>query len=155
VKEYKLQIASAADFSRVLETVTTDNASYAPSMTQSGYTRGGTLYWRVAGVDEDRNQGDWTQIQQIRLQPQMRLTVSGVARRKRAGSVTARVVDGSGRWLSGVLVRVTGAGVRRTAKRTNAVGRVSFKVQPRKRGKLVFSATKAGFQPAYGALKVR
>ena len=25
-----------------------------------GYQSGGTLYWRVAGVDEDRNQGDWT-----------------------------------------------------------------------------------------------
>ncbi|MDQ2910537.1 MAG: hypothetical protein M3R26_05000 [Actinomycetota bacterium] len=155
VKEYKLQIASSTDFSRVVETVTTDNASYAPSMTLSGYTAGGTLYWRVAGVDEDRNQGDWTQIQQIRLQPRMRLSVSGFPKRKRMGSVKARVVDANGRRLSGVLVRVTGAGIRPVAKRTNAVGQVSFKLRPKKRGKLVFSGSKAGFQPAYGALKVR
>jgi hypothetical protein len=32
---------------------------------------------------------------------------------------------------------------------------VTFKVKPRKRGKLVFSASKAGYQPAYRALKVR
>ena len=32
---------------------------------------------------------------------------------------------------------------------------MTFKVKPKKRGKLVFSATKAGYQPAYRALKVR
>ena len=155
VKEYKLQIASTPDFSRIVEMVSTDNTSYAPLMTQSGYVRGGVLYWRVAGVDEDRNQGDWTQVQQIKLQPQIRLTVTGVARRKHKGVVNARVVDGNGRWLSGVVVRVTGAGIKRLSKRTNAVGRVTFKVKPRKRGKLVFTASKAGYQPAYRALKVR
>ena len=154
-KEYKVQIASTADFSRIVESVTTDNTSYAPLMTQSGYVRGGVLYWRVAATDEDRNQGDWTQIQQIKLQPQMRLTVTGVVRRKHKGMISARVVDGNGRWLKGVLVRVTGAGVKVVGKRTNAVGRVSFKLKPKKRGKLVFSATKTGYQPAYGALKVR
>ena len=54
-----------------------------------------------------------------------------------------------------MLVRVTGAGVKVVGKRTNAVGRVTFKLKPKKRGKLVFSATKTGYQPAYGALKVR
>jgi lipocalin len=134
--------------------VSTDNTSYAPLMTSTSYTRGGTLYWRVAAVDEDRNQGDWTQIQQIRLQPQLRLTVSGLARHKRRATINVRVVDGANRLLKSVLVRVTGPGVK-VSKRTNAVGRVTFKVKPKKRGKLVFSATKAGYQPAYRALKVR
>jgi hypothetical protein len=155
VKEYKLQISSTTDFSRVVETVTTDNSSYAPSMTQSGYNAGGTLFWRVAGVDEDRNQGDWTQIQQIRLQPRLRLSVSGFPKRKRAGTVSARVADGYGRKLKGVLVRVSGAGLKRVAKRTDASGRVTFRLKPRKRGKLMFGASKAGFQPAYGSLRVR
>jgi hypothetical protein len=155
VKNYKVQVASAPDFSRLIETETTDNTSYAPLMTQSGYAKGGTLYWRVAGVDEDRNQGDWTQIQQIRLQPRMRLNISGLARRKHTSKTKVVVVDGSGRRLSGVLVRVSGVGVKRVAKRTNAVGQVVFKLRPKKRGKLLFSASKAGFQPAYGALKVR
>jgi hypothetical protein len=154
VKQYKVQIASAPDFSRIVETVTTDNTSYAPMMTSTSYTRGGTLFWRVAAVDEDRNQGDWTQIQQIRLQPQMRLTVSGLARHKRKATLNVRVVDGNDRWLGGVLIRVTGPGVK-VSKRTNAVGRVTFKVKPKKRGTLVFSATKSGYQPAYRALKVR
>jgi hypothetical protein len=154
VSNYKVQVSSTPDFSRLIETQTTDNTSYAPSMSQSGYAVGGTLYWRVAGVDEDRNQGDWTQIQQIRLQPRMRLNISGFARRKHTSKTKVLVVDGSGRRLSGVLVRVSGAGVKRVAKRTNAVGQVVFKLRPRRRGKLLFSATKPGFQPAYGVLRV-
>jgi len=154
-KNYKVQISSTPDFSRTIEQATTDNLSFAPLMTLSSYAAGGTLYWRVAAADEDRNQGDWTQIQQIRLQPRLRLTVSGFPRRKRTGTVRARVVDGRGRPLAGALVRVTGAGLKRRAKRTNVTGQVTFKVRPTKRGKLVFSASKAGFQPAYGALKVR
>jgi hypothetical protein len=124
-------------------------------MNLTSYAAGGTLYWRVAAADEDRNQGDWTQIQQIRLQPRLRLTVSGFPRRKRTGTVSARVLDGRGRPLVGALVRVTGAGLKRFSKRTNVTGQVTFKVRPRKRGKLVFSASKAGFQPAYGSLRVR
>jgi hypothetical protein len=64
-------------------------------------------------------------------------------------------LDGRGRPLNGALVRVTGAGLKRFSKRTNVTGQVTFKLRPRKRGKLVFSASKAGFQPAYGSLRVR
>jgi hypothetical protein len=154
-KEYKVEVSSSPDFSRVVERATTDNPSFAPLMTLSSYAAGGTLYWRVAAADEDRNQGDWTQIQQIRLQPRLRLSVSGFPKHKRAGNVTARVVDGKGHPLAGVRVRVTGAGAKTVSKRTTATGRVTFKLRPKKRGKLVFSASKSGYQPAYGALKVR
>ena len=116
VKQYKVQIASAPDFSRTVETVTTDNTSYAPTMTQYGYNGGGTLYWRVAGVDEDRNQGDWTQIQQIRMQPRLRVMISGLARHKHMSSVRVTVFDGQNSRLKGVRVRLTGAGIRAVAK---------------------------------------
>ncbi|MFL5921566.1 MAG: hypothetical protein ACJ75D_09705 [Gaiellaceae bacterium] len=155
VKQYKVQIASTPDFSRILESVSTDNPSYAPTMTQYGYNGGGTLYWRVAGVDEDRNQGDWTQVQQIRLEPRLRVMVSGVARRKRSSSVRVSVLNAQGKRLSGVRVKLTGAGIRAVVKKTNAVGQVSFKVRPKRRGKLLVAATKAGYQPAYGSVKVR
>ena len=65
------------------------------------------------------------------------------------------VFDGQNRRLKGVRVRLTGAGIRAVAKTTNAVGQVAFKVKPRKKGKLAVSATKPGFQPAYGSVKVR
>ena len=60
-KQYTVQIASSPDFSHTVETVTTDNTSYAPAMTSYGYTSSSVLYWHVAAVDEDRNQGDWSQ----------------------------------------------------------------------------------------------
>jgi hypothetical protein len=52
-------------------------------------------------------------------------------------------------------VRVSGLGVRPVAKRTNKYGKALFRVVPRRRGKLLVSATKTGFQPIYGSLKVR
>jgi hypothetical protein len=69
--------------------------------------------------------------------------------------VKVSVVDGQNRRLKGVRVRVTGAGVRATTKATNALGQASFKLTPKKRGKLVFSATLVGYQPAYGTVTVR
>ena len=106
-------------------------------------------------MDEDRNQGDWTQVQQIRMQPRLRVTVAGAARRKHLSTVVVSVYDGRGHRLSGVRVRLSGSGVRPVARRSNAKGKVTFKVRPRKRGKLLVSATRSGFQPAYGSLKVR
>ena len=123
-------------------------------MTQFGYQSGGTLYWRVAGVDEDRNQGDWSTAQQIKLLPRMRVSVIGRARHKKKTTVTLRVSTTSGSWLAGVRVRVTGPRMKALSRRTNAVGKVVFKVKPKKKGKLVFTVTKAGFQPAYVTLRV-
>ena len=155
VKEYKVQIASTPDFSRVVETVSTDNPSYAPPMTSYGYTTVSTLYWHVAGVDEDRNQGDWTQAQVIRLLPRLRVSLSGLARPKRMSTVRVTVMNAQGQRLSAARVRLTGVGIRPVTKNTNRLGQVVFKVKPRKKGKLFVSATKAGFQAGYGALKVR
>jgi hypothetical protein len=155
VKTYKVQIASSPDFSRTVESVSTDNTSYAPTMTSYSYATGGPFYWRVAGVDEDRNQGDWTQVQQIRLDPRLRVNVSGVVRRGRMSLVRVSVVDGRGKRLMGARVRLTGKGIRAVAKRTNARGQATFKVKPRKRGKLIVSASKPGFQPAYASVRVR
>jgi hypothetical protein len=155
VKEYKVQIASSPDFSHVVETVSTDNPSYAPTMTSYGYTTSNTLYWHVAGVDEDRNQGDWSQSQQIRLLPRLRVSVSGLARPKRSSTVRVTVMNTLGKRLSAAKVRLTGVGVRPVTGKTNRLGQVVFKVRPKKKGKLFVSATKSGFQPAYGTLKVR
>jgi len=154
-KEYKVQIASSPDFSRIVEQTSTDNTSYAPTMTQYGYQAGGLLYWRVAAVDADRNQGDWTRKQQIRLQPRMRLSVLGTARRGARSKLIVWAGTPVGEALRGVLVRLTGPGVRAIAKRTAASGRVTFSVRPAKKGKLLFTAMKAGFQPEYAVAAIR
>ena len=155
VKYYKVQVSSTPDFSRIVEQASTDNFSFAPTMTRSTYADGGTFFWRVAGVDEDNNQGDWTEIQQIRLQPGMRLSVLGLPRhgKKSRLSVTVRATNGG--FLGGVRVRLSGRGVKTVTKRTNAVGKVVFVVKPKRRGKLTLRATKSGYQPAYATVKVR
>jgi hypothetical protein len=152
---YKVQIASTPDFSRRIEEATTDNAAYAPTMTQGGYSVGGTLYWRVAAVDQDRNQGDWSPTQELRLQPRMRLSVSGFARHGRKTRFSIRVEKYGGGWLSGVVVRVTGKGIKTRVGRTNAVGKLTLTLRPRKKGRLLFRATKSGYQPASVTVRVR
>jgi hypothetical protein len=155
VKTYKVQISSTPDFASIVDSVTTDNTSFAPTMTSFGYTQGGTLYWRVAGVDEDNNQGDWSPMQVIRLLPKLRLSVFGIVRHKHLSRVMATVTDAKGKHLYRALVLVTGPGIKAQSVRTNAKGIATFKLKPRKRGKLTFRATKPGFQAAYATLKIR
>jgi hypothetical protein len=155
VKNYRVEIASTPDFSRTVEDVTTDNTSYAPTMTSYGYTTGGTLYWRVAGVDQDRNQGDWSPVQQIKLLPRLKVNVMGSMHLRRTGKVTVSVTDGRGKRLARVLVRISGKGISAHSKRTNKQGRVTFTLRPRKRGKLLVTATKPGYQSGYGSASVR
>src|SRR5947207_7915233 len=145
VKYYKVQVSSTPDFSRVVDQASTDNLSYAPTMpTTSAYTSGGTFFWRVAGVDEDNNQGDWTEIEQIRLQPGMRVSVTGLPRhgKKRKLTVTVRATNGT--YLAGARVRLSMRGLKTVAKKTNRVGKVTFLVKPKRKGKLLVSATKTG-----------
>jgi hypothetical protein len=151
-----VQIASTPDFSRRVEETTTDNAAYAPTMTQYGYNAGGTLYWRVAAVDQDRNQGDWSAVGQIQMLPRMRLSVTGAARHGKRSRFSIRVEKFTGGALAGAVVRVTGPGVRAKSGRTNARGKLTLVLRPGRRGtKLSFRATKAGYQAAYVTIKVR
>jgi hypothetical protein len=155
IKTYKVQVSSDPSFGGTVETATTDNPSFAPTMTSYAWGSGGTFYWRVAGVDEDRNQGDWSQAQTIQLLPTMRLSATGTPRRRRLSRVGAYLVDGRGQRLAGVRIRVSGAGIRARVAVTNSSGRVTFRVKPRRRGFLTFTATKPGYQSATARLRVR
>jgi hypothetical protein len=150
-----VQVASDESFSTRIEETTTDNATYAPLMTQSGYSAGGTLYWRVAAVDEDRNQGDWSQAQTIRLQPRLRVSVSGAVKHGHRSRLSVNVSTFTGKALKGVRVRVTGKGFKARSGKTNARGKVVFTLKPKRKGKLTVRVTKAGYQPAYATVKVR
>jgi hypothetical protein len=155
-RQYKVQIASDPSFSRRLEETTTDNASYAPAMTQSSYSAGGTLYWRVAAVDEDRNQGDWSPAQTISLQPRMRLSVSGVVKHGHKSRLTIRVATFGGKPLAKVRIRLTGKGLKARSGRTDAKGKLVFTLKPKRKGaKLTVRATKTGYQATYTTVKVR
>ena len=157
VKRYRVQIASRQDFALAVENVITDNTSYAPLLTQRAYIVGNPLafYWRVAGVDEGNNVGDYTPVQQIGAVKRMRLAARGKLVRGRSKAVSLTVTGPSGGPVNGATVRVSGAGVRPRAARTNRAGKVRFTIRVRRRGTITYTATKAGYQPAVLKTRVR
>jgi hypothetical protein len=155
VKQYKLQISGRPDFGTTVENVTTDNAAYAPKLSNVAYLSGNQLYWRVAGVDGDNNVGDFSPAQQLSLLPRMKLTVKGSLRKRRRATVSITVKNGRGTWIKGAKVRVIGAGVKTQTRSTNMWGVASFTLRPTKRGRVLFTAKKSGFQSAGITLRVR
>jgi hypothetical protein len=155
VKNYRVQISARRDFARLVEDVVTDLSSYAPLLLRPQYETGGTLYWRVAGVDEERNVGAFTQIQQIRLAERMRLSVNSRPVRGRLSRVVVTLKSAAGEPVRGATVRATGAGVARRAARTGRTGKAILRLRLSRRGTLVLRATRAGFQPATYSIKIR
>ena len=152
-KSYRVQVSAQPDFSTPLEEVMTDNTSYAPLLSHPAYVNGGQLFWRVAAMDKAQNVGDWTQAQRIDIAQRLRVAVSRPAIRKFWTRVVVTVSDPTLKPVAGAKVRVSGAGIRAKTARTNRSGKVSFRLRPPKRGRLVFSASKAGY--AAGALSMR
>jgi hypothetical protein len=135
--------------------VTTDNTAYAPKLSDVSYLSGNQLYWRVAGVDADGNVGDFSPAQQLSLLPRLKLTVKGSLRKKRRSTISITVKNASGNWMKGVKVSVVGAGVNARPRSTSMWGVARFTVRPTKRGRVLFTAKKSGFQSAGVTLRVR
>jgi hypothetical protein len=154
-KQYHLQVSQTPDFSTVQEDVTTDNTSYAPTMTTPVYTNGGTLYWRVAAVDADRNQGDFSPAQKVGLVSHMRVTLLGFPARGRVSKVVVSVVDATSKPVGGARVLVSGRGLRVAARRTSRDGQVTFRFRARFKGNIVFRVIKTGYAPASYTYTVR
>ena len=152
-KDFRVQISTQPDFSTTLEDVTTDNTSYAPLMMHPFYANGGSLYWRVAARDKNFNIGDFTQAQRIDIAQRLRVAVNRPALRKRWTRLTVTVSNPLLKPVAGATVRVSGAGLKARKRKTNRSGKASFRIRPRKKGRLTFSATKAGY--AAGALTMR
>jgi protein-S-isoprenylcysteine O-methyltransferase Ste14 len=153
-KSYRVQISTRQDFARPVETVSTDNTNYAPLLKHSAYSGNDPLYWRVAAVDEGNNVGDWSPTRQIGAVKTMRLTARGRLKRKKTRQIVVTVLTGKSP-IVGAAVRVSGAGARRMARRTNRRGVVTFRVRATKRGAVVFRATKSGYASATLRLRVR
>ena len=153
VKEYKVQVSPTDSFSRIIETHETENTDYAPLLALKGYTDGGTLYWRVAGLDEGKNLGGWT-TRQLSLLKLMNVRASGSVRKGKRGVITVTVTDAKRRPVRKAKVRISGV-ARARAKRTGRKGTVKFKIRPRRKGNLVVGARKGGYQPGRAAVQVR
>ncbi|MBA2568270.1 MAG: carboxypeptidase regulatory-like domain-containing protein [Actinobacteria bacterium] len=152
-KNFRVQISPRQDFTTLIEDVTTDNTSYAPLLLHPTYVNGGSLYWRVAAMDENRNAGEFAPPQKINIAQRLRMAAMGQPRRKKRTLVTVMVSNPVRRPVAAATVRVSGAGIRARSARTNRAGRVTFRLRPTKRGRLSFRATKAGF--AAGSLSIR
>jgi hypothetical protein len=161
-KQYRVLISSREDFSIRVEDVTTDNTSYAPLLTQTQYGRGGTFWWKVAAMDEDRNLGDFTRTHSfsingngtVRANQRLKLTFRAKLRAKRRRQLIVTVKAG-GRPVAGARVRTLGPGFVTRWRRTNRAGRVVFTVKPTRRGIVFVRATKAGFLAGSGRIRVR
>ena len=152
-KNFRVQISSRQDFNTLIEDVTTDNTSYAPLLLHYNYVNGGTLFWRVAAMDENRNVGEFAPPQKFNLAQRLRMAATGQPRRRRWTRVTVSVTDPARRPVRYATVRVSGAGIRARSARTNRFGRVTFRLRPLKKGRLAFTAKKAGF--AAGGMSIR
>jgi len=155
VKQYKVQVSGRPDFATTVEDTTTDNTAYAPKLSDVAYLSGNQLYWRVAGVDGDGNVGDFSPAQQLSLRPHLKLTVQGRLRKRRRSEISITVKNASGAWIRGAKVHVLGAGVKKLTRSTNMWGVARFKLRPTRRGRVLFTAKKSGFQSAGITLRVR
>jgi large repetitive protein len=145
-RTYHLQVSTNADFSSTIEDVTQDAARFAPALTSSGYTDGGRLLWRVAAVDAEGNQGDWSPASKIMLAKGLRVAGDPGPTRGKAQAITVAVTNVKGAPVKGVTVRVAGAGTPPRAKKTNKKGKVVLMVHPISTGTMTFRATKSGYQ---------
>ena len=66
-KRYRVQLSAREDFAPAIETLTTDNPNFAPTLSFPTYAPGGTFWWRVAAVDADGTVGDYTAARQFSL----------------------------------------------------------------------------------------
>jgi hypothetical protein len=152
---YQVEVSARADFGGALvERVSVDNPHFAPLLTMLGYQNGGTLYWRVAAVDENRNVGETTAPLLFNLPPRLRVQASGFLQKGKAGKLQVTVTDSAQKAMKGATVRLSGAGVSRTL-RTGASGKIVVNVRPRRTGDITVTVTRSGYQPATSTLKVR
>jgi hypothetical protein len=154
-KEYRVQVSQTEDFGTVVEDIRTDNTAYAPPMTQTQYLNGGTLYWRVAAVDADRNQGDYSPAQKVGFASKMRVQLVGFPLAGRWSKVTVKVTNFTNQPVGGAAIRVTGKGLKLRAKRTSKAGSVTFRIRAKKGVSILFRAIKTGYVPATTTYKVR
>jgi hypothetical protein len=154
-KQYKVQVSRSTSFTSTFQSITTDNTSFAPSLDSTDYLNGGTFYWRVAEVDNDSNQGQWSS-PQVASQP-AKIVIStspGYIQHGVYTTVVVTVKDFAGHVVAGATVKASGAGAGTFTKTTGSLGRASFKLKPTKKGYITFTATKLNYQKATKTITV-
>ena len=138
---------SNGSFTSVVESILTDNATAAPTLESmtTDYTNGGTLYWHVAAKDADSNTGTFSAPLSFKLPLKIvAATTTSIMVHATTKTITITTKDARHHAISGATVKVSGAGVVAASKKTGSGGSVSFKVHPKKAGKITITATKTG-----------
>jgi hypothetical protein len=147
-KQYKVQVSRSTSFGTLISggSVTTDNTSYAPSLDGTDYLNGGTFFWRVAEVDNDGNQGQWSGAQSVSQAAKIAITASLPYLKKGVyNSLTVTIKDFAGHVVPGATVTVKGAGISLITKTTGSTGKATFRVKPTKKANVTLTASKAGY----------
>jgi hypothetical protein len=152
-KSYKVEVSTTDSFSRTVESVTTNNTSWAPALTSSAYAGNGPLYWRIATVDEGGNTGAYVTAA-VRSTKPLTVRVRGGLRRNRTSRLIVSV-RGSGKALRAARVRASGAGVRTTSKSTTARGTATLRLRPTRKGSVVISVSRSGYTTKTIRIRVR
>ncbi|MGN6378494.1 MAG: hypothetical protein ACTHNU_06045 [Gaiellales bacterium] len=122
-----------------------ESAFYAPDLTQTQYAEGGSLYWEVAVVDADGNQGGWSAPQLLTLPTTIHGSSStGAVPHGSTATIKVYAKTGTNAAISGVLVKAAGAGITAASHTTSSGGYVTFKVKPTKKGTITFTLSKTG-----------
>ena len=143
-KQYTVQVSNTSTFSTNSQW-TTDETKFSPDMENSTmFDNGGTLYWRVQAIDADGNHGAFTAAQAFHLPIKLFVTSSGYFQKGTKKTVTFSVKDGYGHAVAGVSVKVSGAGVVTTTKKTNTSGKAAFALTAKSLGTVSVTASKTG-----------
>jgi hypothetical protein len=152
-KQYKVQVSSRADFSPYIESKSTDNPTFAPTLNSFSYTSGGSFYWRVAAVDADGNVGDFAtrtfDLPALTTAPAVlknfSVSTKGSFVKNRYRSVYVYVKDAaSSVAVANATVRLSGCGVLVT-KVTGPAGAVKFYKKVTKTGTATFRISRSGY----------
>ena len=149
---YKVEVSKTESFAAVLDSVTTNNTSWAPALTNDEYRKPGALYWRVATVDDGGNVGAFTS-SAVGVR-KLTVRTRGSLRRNRTSRITV-TVRGAGKALRSASVRASGAGVRTTTKRTGKRGTTSLRLRPRRTGFVNISVSRPGYVTKTVRVRVR
>jgi hypothetical protein len=146
--KYQVEVSNQQDFSTTVERIQVDAPTYAPVMKNPAYKRGGSLYWRVAAVDDSGNVGEMTKALPFQLPMSLKISTTGLLHKGKSTKFTVTVTDLSRNVIRGAKVSIRGAGLKKSGT-TKSNGKLVLKLKPRKRGKLTITVSKSGTNPRY------
>jgi hypothetical protein len=152
-KQYKVDVSTNTSFKNLIDSVVVDGTAWAPDLSKQAYASGGTLYWRVATMDEGANAGAVAN-GVLTLKRKLVVSVTAKLRRGKATPFSLAITDAGKQPIAGTKLKITGAGVKLT-KNLRKEANAYLTVKPRRKGTITVTVTKKGYGSAVKKLRVR